>query len=82
MKTLNLKARVADGKLQLGELPCDLPSGMVEVVMVIQPVDGTEPGPPYDMLEGFLAGDFPEDFDVEAELAEIRQEWTSELELE
>lgn len=78
MKTFTIKTRITDGKIQLGELACDLPSGAAEVVVVINPVEET--GPPYDMLEGALAGVFPADMDLDAELDEIRQQWKVNLE--
>jgi hypothetical protein len=79
MKTLSLHAEVgADGKLRL-EVPCGLPPGPVEVVVIVQPIPPPTGGGPHDTLEGTWSGLVPADFDVEAALKEIRREWEKEL---
>jgi len=78
MKTMTVRTEIgADGALHL-DVPCDLPPGPAEVVLVVQPVSGT-PGPPYDTLRGALAGVMPDDVDVEADLVEMNREWKKKL---
>ena len=82
MKTLATLAQIAqDGQLRL-EVPCDLPPGPVEIVLVIQPMD-TQPtvksGPPYRSIYGLWAGMLP-DIDVYSDLQEMNEKWENSLE--
>jgi len=80
MKALTLQTEITpDGKLLL-DLPCELPPGPADVVVVIQP-QSRPPGPPFDTLEGLFAGELSADIDLEAELREIRQQWQHRLEM-
>jgi len=75
MKTLNFQAEIGtDGKLRV-EVPVDFPPGLVDAVLVVQPV--AAPAPPYDTLRGILAGKVPDlDFDqIQAATREMDEEW-------
>lgn len=78
MKTLTVEAEIApDGSLHL-EVPCGLPPGKAEVVLVIHLLS---PGqPPYPSLEGSWQDLFPPDFDLAQGLQEIRHAWEREWE--
>jgi hypothetical protein len=88
MKTVSLQTQIdADGKLRL-EVPCDLPPGPAEVVLVIQPaasgtVNSAETGVAGRQLHrarsGLFVGKAPKDFDVDAALDEMNKEWKEKL---
>ncbi|MGA7499103.1 MAG: hypothetical protein WBX00_20425 [Isosphaeraceae bacterium] len=72
MKTLSLQSKItADGCLHL-HLPCGLPPGDAEVVVVVQPMSNARQGPPFPSDEGVWAGKVP-DIDIEADLKEMNQ---------
>jgi len=78
MKTVSFKTIIGrDGKLRIN-VPCDLPPGPAEGVVVVHPVAKAE-GPPYDTLAGLLKGVFPDDIDIDAELEQMNQEWKNSL---
>ncbi len=78
MKALSLQTEITpDGKLLL-DLPCELPPGPAEVVVVVQPKSAPV-GPPFDTLEGLFVGQLPPAADIEAELRDIRQQWQHRL---
>jgi hypothetical protein len=80
MKALSLRTRIAaDGCIHL-HLPCDLPPGEAEVVVVVQPTAPSVPGPPYPSDRGVWAGKLP-DIDIEADLKEMNQLWEKSMEL-
>jgi len=80
MKTLSLQAKIAaDGCLHL-HLPCGLPPGDAEVVVVVQPVANPRLGPPFPSDEGVWAGKIP-DIDIDADLKEMNQLWEKSMEL-
>lgn len=71
MKTLIVKANVlADGHLRL-DVPCDLPPGPVEICQVIQPetADAATGEPVRSTFEGCMAGQFPDETDIDAILS-------------
>ena len=79
MKTMTVNTQIEqDGTIRLA-VPSNLPSGPAEVVLVIQP-KAASGGPPYDTLEGILAGRVANDFDVEAALREMNREWEESME--
>ncbi len=82
MKTITMRARITkDGVLRL-EVPCDLPPGPAEVVLVVQPGDTTsvtKSDLPYRSLHGLWAGKLP-DVDTEADLQDMHRQWESSLE--
>ncbi len=65
-----------NGRLRL-DVPTDLPPGKVTVALSIEPT-AKEEGPPYPSLEGRWQRWFPEDFDLDEALAEIRHAWQQE----
>jgi hypothetical protein len=71
MKTFCLNTKFTpDGHVHL-HIPCDLPPGDAEVVVVIQPKAAVREGPPYPSDEGVWAGKMP-DIDI-SELNEMNQ---------
>lgn len=79
MKTLSTQAEIGpDGKLRI-ETSCDLPPGRTEAVVILSDVSPPS-SPPYDTLEGALAGLVNADFDVEEGLREMNDAWKSKLE--
>ena len=78
MKTLTGQAEIGpDGKLRI-EVPCDMPPGRAEAVIVVSEV--AAPGnPPYDTLEGALVGLASPDYDVDGALREMNDAWKSKL---
>jgi len=79
MTTITLQTKIdKDGHLHL-DIPCGLPPGPVEVVVVVQP-QPTTGGPPFETLAGFLAAELPAGIDVEAELQQMTREWEASLE--
>lgn len=78
MKTLEFQGEIGmDGKRRV-EMPVNLPSGPVEVVVIVQPL-APRPGPPYDTLRGALEGQVP-DIDVVQAFREISAAWKGDLE--
>lgn len=78
METVRLKTQINNGKIQLGEISCNLPTGPAEVVVVVQSV-AQDSGPPYLNLKGFLADQITEELDVDKELQEMNQAWKDSL---
>jgi hypothetical protein len=73
MKAMTIQTQIsADGQLRL-ELPCGLPPGPAEVVVVVQSAAAKAPEG-YRSLSGLLAGRVPPEADVETLLREIRAE--------
>jgi hypothetical protein len=74
MKTISAQAEIsADGKLRL-EVPCDLPAGLADVVVVVQPAT---PPPTTSGQQKSLYGMWKDklpDADVEAEIRELRRQ--------
>ena len=80
MKALTLQAKIAaDGCLHLN-VPCNLPPGDAEVVVVVQPLPSPRQSPPYPSDEGVWAGKVP-DIDIEADVKEMNQIWEKSMEL-
>ncbi len=78
MYKIVVQAEVTEnGHLRL-EVPTKLPPGKVTVALSIEPVEATTP--PYPSLEGRWRDWFPEDFDLDKTLAEIRHAWQEEWE--
>ncbi|MCO6451264.1 MAG: hypothetical protein J5I90_10805 [Caldilineales bacterium] len=76
MKTMIVETDVqANGRVHL-DIETDLPPGKVELVVVMQPIEATSP--PYPSLEGSWQSLFPEDFDLDAVLREVRHSWEAE----
>ncbi len=69
MKTITTYAQITKTGLLRLEVPCDLPTGQVEVALLVQPIN-TEPtveiSLPYRSLHGIWAGKLP-DIDVDNE---------------
>jgi hypothetical protein len=79
MKTLSTQAEISpDGKLRI-EATCDLPPGRAEAVVILSDVR-PQASPPFDTLEGALAGLASADFEVEKGLREMNEAWKSKLE--
>jgi hypothetical protein len=79
MKTLSAQAEIGpDGKLRI-EAVCDLPPGRAEAVVILSDVRPPA-SPPYDTLEGALAGLASADFDVDKGLRDMNDAWKSKLE--
>lgn len=79
MMTITLRTEISpEGRLTI-DVPCALPAGPVEVVVVAQPVP-QEAKPPFDTLRGIWSGLMPDDLDVDAELAEMNREWIEGIE--
>jgi hypothetical protein len=81
MKTVMVKGEVlADGHLRL-DVPCGLPPGPVEVCLVIQPDVETlsKRAPRFSTFEGCMAGQLPDDLDIEPMLNEMEQQWQESL---
>jgi hypothetical protein len=80
MKALTLQAKIAaDGCLDL-RVPCNLPPGDAEVVVVVQPLANARMSPPFPSDEGVWAGKVP-DIDIEADLKEMSSLWAKSMEL-
>jgi hypothetical protein len=81
MKAITIHTQIAeDGVLKL-EVPCDLPLKMVEVSLVVRPLETpptAEKGPLYRSLRGIWADKLP-DIDIEADLKEMNKEWEKSL---
>lgn len=79
MKTINMKTEIGpDGNIHL-EVPCNLPPGPAEIVVVIQPLNKTSQ-PLYDTFEGVLKGVLPDNLDVDAARREMSEQWKQSLE--
>lgn len=81
MKTVMIKGEVlADGQLRL-DVRCELPPGPVDVCLVIQPNVETlsKRAPRFSTFEGCMAGQFPDDLDIEPILNEMAQQWQESL---
>lgn len=78
MKALTLQAKIgADGCLHL-HVPCDLPPGDAEVVVVVQPLAKARLSPPFPSDEGVWAGKAP-DIDIDADLKEMNLLWEKSM---
>jgi hypothetical protein len=81
MKTLTAQAEIGpDGKLRI-EVPCDLPPGRTQAVVVL----GDSPSvqqPPFDTLSGILEGIADPNFDVDAALRGMNTHWQRKTENE
>ena len=81
MKTLNAQAEIgADGKLRI-EVPCDLPPGQTQAVVVLGDSLSVQQ-PPFDPLSGILDGIADPNFDVDAALRELNAHWQRKAESE
>lgn len=81
MRTMNLQVEVgADGKLRM-EMPTDLPPGRFDATLIVQEPNENV-GPPYDTLEGILAGKLSAEIDIDAALHEMNEGWKRKLGLE
>jgi hypothetical protein len=79
MQTLTTQAAISpDGVLHL-HLPCGLPPGPVEVVVVVQPVSALSEPLPQDPLCGTWADKLP-DIDVDEALREMNEQWKRSIE--
>ncbi len=83
MKTLTLQTKIGtDGKLHL-IIPCNLPPGPVEVVVVVQPAAEAEtvptPEPPRKAQSGLFVGKARPDTDIDATLKEVNTMWKTKL---
>ncbi|HVC94917.1 MAG TPA: hypothetical protein VND64_14575 [Pirellulales bacterium] len=83
MKALTLRTTIAlDGTIDL-HVPCDLPPGDAEVVVVVQPAVSSvsvHRGPPYPSDHGVWQGKLP-DLDIDADLKEMNCLWEKSMEL-
>ena len=74
MKAMTVQTKIAaDGVLHL-HVPCDLPPGDAEVVVVVQASASPRSSPPYASDHGVWAGKMP-DSDLDADLMEMSCEW-------
>ncbi len=72
MRTLKMKSHISDdGHLRL-DVPTDLPTGDVELVLVIEPAKAAS-GAPYDLSD--LAGKLDWTGDAVQEQRKLRNEW-------
>lgn len=79
MKTINMKTQIGpDGTLHL-DVPCQLPPGPAEVVVIVQPLPRMQQ-PPYETFEGILKGVLPADLDIDAELHDMNRQWKTNIE--
>jgi hypothetical protein len=80
MKALTMQAKVGvDGSLHL-HVPCGLPPGDAEVIVVVQPLANARLSPPFPSDEGVWAGKLP-DIDIEADIKEMNASWEKSMEL-
>jgi hypothetical protein len=78
MTTLTVRSEIGeDGKLRL-EVPCALPPGPIEVVLVVQPITG-EPAPAARARSGLFVGRGPANLDLDALLEESNAHWKAKL---
>ncbi|HET6882416.1 MAG TPA: hypothetical protein VFI31_19780 [Pirellulales bacterium] len=81
MKTISLRTTIsADGTIDL-RVPCDVPPGEAEVVIVVQPaapVASSRGGPPYRSDHGVWRDKLP-DIDLDAEPREMNRLWEKHL---
>jgi len=74
MKTLTAQAVIGpDGKLRI-EVPCDLPPGRTQAVVILEETSPAQ-RPPFDTLSGILDGIADPDFDLDAALCEMNELW-------
>ena len=83
MTTLTVRAEIGgDGKLRL-EVPCQLPPGPVEVVLVVQPAvpppDIRRDLRPHPARTGIFKDRRVEDIDIDRALGEMNAAWKSRL---
>jgi hypothetical protein len=84
MTTMTLQAEIGpDGKLRL-ELPCNLPPGPAEVVVVVQPtanppVPAGPATPPFRARSGLFVGKAQSGGAIDAALAEMNALWQTKL---
>lgn len=78
MTTLTIRSEVGDdGKLRL-EVPCRLPPGPVEVVLVVQPTsEGRASDSP--ARSGLFLGRAPAGLDIDAIAGELNTQWKAKL---
>jgi hypothetical protein len=80
MKTMTLQTKIgADGCLHL-HIPCELPPGDAEVVVVVQALPAARSGLPYPSDHGVWAGKLP-DMDIDSDLKEMNRQWEAGMEL-
>jgi hypothetical protein len=74
MKTLTAQAVIGpDGTLRI-EVPCDLPPGRTQAVVILEETPSAQQ-PPFDTLGGVLDGIADPDFDLDAALCEMNELW-------
>jgi hypothetical protein len=79
MKTLTAQAEIGtDGKLRI-EIPCDLPPGRTQAVVVLSDIPSARQQP-FDTLEGILEGIANPNFDLDAALREMNASWQKKAE--
>jgi hypothetical protein len=82
MTTMTVRSEIGDdGKLHL-EVPCQLPPGPVEVVLVVQPApDNSTPSSSYPRRarSGLFLGKAPTGVDLDAVTGEMNSEWKNKL---
>ncbi|MFH1563182.1 MAG: hypothetical protein ABIF11_07190 [Nitrospirota bacterium] len=77
MQTLTLQTIISeDGNLYIN-VPCSLPPGPAEVVIVAE----SFPSKSLRSLQGIWKGIVDEDFDIQSTLKDIRKEWEKEWEV-
>ena len=75
MKTMTLQTEIGqDGMLRL-EVPCGLPPGQADVVVIVQP-NALPTVAKSISLAGMFAGQLPDEFDVIAEVRTLRRQST------
>ncbi|HEY8749073.1 MAG TPA: hypothetical protein VIM11_13910 [Tepidisphaeraceae bacterium] len=78
MHTVSFRAEVGvDGKLRV-EVPVGLPPGPVNGVVVFD--EAVAAPPPFNTLEGILAGKLSADINIDAALKEMNDAWKQKLE--
>jgi hypothetical protein len=82
MKTLTLRCEISgDGKLRL-EVPCALPPGPVEVVLVVQPTAdaaSSQSPTPRTARSGLFLGKGPSGLDLDTVTGEMSEQWKAKL---
>lgn len=77
MQTLTLQTIISEDRKLHVEVPCSLPPGPAEVVIVAE----SSSAKPLHSLRGIWKGKTDEGFDIRSALKEIRHEWEKEWEI-